>query len=361
MIEPPRVNWLNRLAPGGWRRGTAGTQADSASAAGEQLDDISAFILGHGLEVTSFTLDVAHQISTDKEGRLASAVKQRTAAQEPVTLEWLQTIASGPGCASKKALDELQERLEHAITRFAQTASDTRNATSQYSNALEQHAEGLHHQSEADAAAQIAGLVHDMLARTRTLETELDRSERETKELEKNLADARRDAEIDYLTGLLNRRAFEAAFEREVELAVEHGEPIYVALCDIDHFKRINDEHGHEAGDRILRNVAQTLSSLLPDTCQLARHGGEEFAVLIRGMTLKQARRLLDDARQTIAERRLINRATDVPFGRVTFSAGMADVRACKQPRDALRMADLALYEAKASGRNRLVVGSSSV
>ena len=143
--------------------------------------------------------------------------------------------------------------------------------------------------------------------------------------------------------------------ERENASAIEAGEPMSVAICDIDHFKRVNDTHGHEAGDRVIRAVAQTLAKISNDKCHVARHGGEEFVILFRGKTIEEAWTLLDETRKAMAERRLVNRATDMPFGRITFSGGVADVFAHTTPRDALKAADDALYAAKAAGRNCIV------
>ncbi|MCB2076880.1 MAG: GGDEF domain-containing protein, partial [Novosphingobium sp.] len=129
-------------------------------------------------------------------------------------------------------------------------------------------------------------------------------------------------------------------------------------FCDIDHFKRINDSHGHEAGDRVLKAVARSLAKISDDKCHVARHGGEEFVILLRGQTLDEALRTLDEARRTMAERRLVNRANDIPFGRITFSGGVADVFAHASPREALKAADDALYVAKNQGRNRILTAS---
>ncbi|VWX46801.1 diguanylate cyclase [Novosphingobium sp. 9U] len=326
----------------------------------EMLADVSSFLMAHGLPVNSFTLDVAHKVMAETDTRLMRAVEDRVRAGEPITLDWLETVADRCGKPEgTQALQDLIERLESTITQFAQTASDARSATSRYSSALEQHAEGLDAndalQGGDTIAAQIAVMVHDMLARTRLLEGELDRSARETRKLEKNLADARREAEVDYLTGLPNRRAFEAVFAQEVAEAQQAGHALCVAFCDIDHFKRINDAHGHEAGDRILRTVAKTLSRLLPNACHVARHGGEEFVIVMRGLSMAEAVAKLDEVRGAMAGRRLINRSTDIPFGQITFSAGIADVRAHEDPREALRCADRALYVAKSEGRNRIV------
>ncbi|MCW1384843.1 diguanylate cyclase [Novosphingobium sp. KCTC 2891] len=102
-----------------------------------------------------------------------------------------------------------------------------------------------------------------------------------------------------------------------------------------------------------------TLDRISNSRCHVARHGGEEFAVLFRGQTLAQAWAKLDIARAEIAERRLINRATDMPFGRITFSGGLADVFAYPGKSAAMKAADEALYAAKDAGRNQIIMAGS--
>lgn len=97
------------------------------------------------------------------------------------------------------------------------------------------------------------------------------------------------------------------------------------------------------------------MNKISDDRCHVARHGDKEFVVLLRGSTLAQAYDLLDETRANLAERRLINRANDMPFGKVTFSAGIADLFEYPDPRATLKAADEELYVAKAEGRNRIV------
>jgi diguanylate cyclase len=132
-------------------------------------------------------------------------------------------------------------------------------------------------------------------------------------------------------------------------------EGLCVAFVDIDHFKRVNDTHGHPAGDRVLKFVGETLNRIADARCFVARHGGEEFAIIWRHHPVDKAWKKLDAAREEIAERRLINRANDTPFGKITFSGGIADVFAYADKSAALKAADEALYLAKQSGRNRVL------
>ncbi|MBL0916761.1 MAG: GGDEF domain-containing protein [Sphingopyxis sp.] len=193
-----------------------------------------------------------------------------------------------------------------------------------------------------------------MLERTRHAEEEMRKSEDEARSLRRSLARAKRDAEVDYLTGLPNRRAFEVLLERHYEEARAACEPLSVAFCDIDKFKEVNDTHGHEAGDRVIKLIADTLAHISDDHCHVARHGGEEFVMLFRGLPPSEAAKKLDQARESLANRRLINRKTDEPFGQITFSGGVADVFGFGDARAALKAADDALYRAKESGRNRI-------
>lgn len=162
------------------------------------------------------------------------------------------------------------------------------------------------------------------------------------------LADARleylRQSRTDMLSGLPNRRAFTeelAGDERGVLL-----------LLDIDRFKQINDRHGHLAGDEVIVAVARELASLAGDHHLVARIGGEEFAVLFRSMTIEEAKRAADKARQTV-ETRAIS-AGDQTI-RVTISGGLAAIEPGRDYAAAYSAADRALYLAKGSGRNRIV------
>lgn len=321
------------------------------------LSDVSSFLLTHRLEINPYTLAIAHDVITGSDPRLASEIEKRVIARQPVTLDWLEEAGRNSGRGDGIAqLNAMMARLETSIEAFGKTTTAARSATTEYNSALEAHVSELEQVSKAGVViSELATIARVMLDRTREIEHEMSRSEMQTRALQSSLDEARRSAEVDHLTGLPNRRGFDAMFESELATATERGEPLCVAFCDIDNFKRVNDTHGHDAGDRVLRAVAQTLAKISDDHCHVARHGGEEFVVVLRGKHLDDAWRVLDEARGVMGERRLINRATDVPFGKITFSGGVADVRAHGDPREALKAADDALYVAKNSGRNRIV------
>ena len=332
----------------------------AAGALREQVGVIADFLADNHLHLSHTTLCVALDCVSGHDPRLAGAIAHRRASGDPVTFEWLTEMRGAQGPADElQALTRLTDRLEDNLEAFARTTVEASRATSEYRTALgSQVAELQGLPAAPDTGAMLADFVaitRAMVERTREIEHQIARSEKQTRALHRSLEDARRAAELDHLTGLPNRRAFEARFDREVVAARTAGDPLCLAFADIDRFKRINDAHGHEAGDRVLRVVASVLGEISDERCHVARHGGEEFVVLFRGRPMDEALALLDSAREHLAERRMVNRATDVPFGKVTFSAGLADVFAQADPRAALKAADEALYAAKKDGRNRIV------
>jgi diguanylate cyclase len=159
------------------------------------------------------------------------------------------------------------------------------------------------------------------------------------------------------LTELPNRRAFKRDLEAMLETARHDGTPLSLAFCDIDHFKRFNDTFGHETGDRVLRYVAAHLSREFEKCGVVGRFGGEEFVVALPGLSLAQARKLVDHARADLAERNLKSQSDNSDLGQLTFSAGVTAMTDGDETADLLRRADESLYRAKDGGRNCVMIG----
>jgi diguanylate cyclase (GGDEF)-like protein len=166
-----------------------------------------------------------------------------------------------------------------------------------------------------------------------------------------------RDARTDARTGLLNAAAWQDDAAAEITRAVRVRLPLAMVLLDIDHFKAVNDTHGHLAGDRVLRAVAGIIRSQLRDYDIAGRYGGEEFAVLLPHTQPGQARRIAERLRMAVAAAHLTASAGTGPATpvRVTVSAGVASLAECSPGLQALiAAADAALYDAKTAGRNRV-------
>jgi diguanylate cyclase len=336
-----------------------GGPRDLARLARHQLiGTIMAFLVDNDLDVSPGNLLIAHAAFSGTNPPLARQITARSQSAEGITQQWLNELGEQSGSRADHAdLDRLMTRLETNLEAFQVQAKEARTVTSDYGSELEQHVDDLEQlQKTGRIVSSLADLTRVMLERTRKAEDNMRKSEDEAKALRRSLERAKRDAELDFLTGLPNRRAFEILLDRHYKEARAACEPLSVAFCDIDEFKKVNDIHGHEAGDRVIKAIADTLARISDDRCHVARHGGEEFVMLFRGLTPTQAAERLDDAREALAGRRLINRKTDEPFGQITFSGGVADVFGYGETRGALKAADEALYKAKAGGRNRIEI-----
>lgn len=158
----------------------------------------------------------------------------------------------------------------------------------------------------------------------------------------------------DGLTGLLNRRAMEEMLEAQIQRSRSGAGSFVLMMIDLDHFKRINDQHGHPVGDRALKHVAELLSGAMPATASLARYGGEEFVVLFPGAGSMQAEQLAERLRNLLATNPLTHESASIPM---SMSVGVAQWRgAADELAQLLLRADAALFQAKVQGRNRVVV-----
>src|SRR5581483_11717422 len=166
-------------------------------------------------------------------------------------------------------------------------------------------------------------------------------------------AELRAMARIDPLTGLLNRRSMDLSLDDHFTSARETGQPISLLMCDLDRFKRLNDEHGHAAGDRVLKRTAERIAAAVRDSDMVFRYGGEEIAVLLQDCGPETARRIAEQIRETVKAPG--RRAADAALPTVTISIGAATSTYGKSlPGKVLVAADDCLYKAKADGRDRV-------
>lgn len=217
------------------------------------------------------------------------------------------------------------------------------------------------HQSTEDYP-NIATLLESVLTITKSvrqenlqLEKRLTESSDEISSLRRNVEHIQQEAMTDPLTGVKNRKSFDTMIDNLVEHAKQTQEPLALVVADIDHFKNFNDRWGHQTGDHVLRLVAQVMAANVKGADHLARYGGEEFAILLPGTTIENAAMLADRIRSLIQSRRLKKRRTNEDLGLITVSMGVAKYKPGDSPETLIERADERLYEAKRSGRNRIV------
>jgi diguanylate cyclase (GGDEF)-like protein len=195
----------------------------------------------------------------------------------------------------------------------------------------------------------LLGLIAFYFARmNRKLVREAQRRKRVEEKLRAKQQELYRLASTDPLTGLWNRLKFEEIAAGEIRRAERYGYPLSIIFLDLDHFKQINDQHGHAYGDRALTEVARLINRNLRDSDCVCRWGGEEFLILVPHLDLEATAGVAEKLRETIAR-------CDLQTGvGMSVSLGIATLSAGEGLEDLIRKADEALYEAKAKGRNRV-------
>jgi diguanylate cyclase len=180
---------------------------------------------------------------------------------------------------------------------------------------------------------------------------------RRIEHLQGSLEQTREEASIDGLTRIANRASFDKALHSWIAAHNAAKKPFILALLDLDNFKSINDQHGHQVGDRVLHSAAQWFRKCVRPNDFLARFGGEEFAILLSDATIEQAFRKFEGLLESIAMASYkYNVAGDMATVSFTVSCGVAELAPEENTEGIVRRADAALYEAKRTGKNRVVL-----
>ncbi len=194
---------------------------------------------------------------------------------------------------------------------------------------------------------------------TRELNSQLDNARREIAKLHAELSLAEQNALLDALTSAGNRRLFDEVMARETAAARQDGGDLSLVMADIDHFKLLNDTHGHQSGDQVLKQFAALLQENVKDGNTVARYGGEEFALILPGTDTTRAQLLTELVRRQIeAQTFRVGDQEQCPVS-LTASFGIAGFKPDETLSDLIARADDQLYKAKENGRNRIEVDNT--
>lgn len=247
-----------------------------------------------------------------------------------------------------------QEELKKIVFALKAAGQDTSNHT----NTLMDQMNKL---SDFEGASELKDIIKVVLDDTdkikqqsEKLETKLEESTFKIENLQSNLENSRIESRTDNLTNIGNRKFFEEKIAEYVQNNKNHGDDFCLILCDIDLFKKFNDNYGHQIGDQVLKVVAHIIKKELGLLGSAARYGGEEFAILVPKMKLEAAIELAEKIRTVLSQRTIKNKNTGDFFGRITMSFGVASLSSNQNADGLVLQADSALYLAKANGRNRV-------
>jgi len=334
-------------------------QKSEAELRRELYQRIGAFLFENQLEPSPANYELVHIYMAGENRRLIDAVNRAIAQDGQLTEEMADLILteSRSELTAEKLgnlVDEAQAGLKGIAALLKQSGADAQA----YGDALETSAAVFEDESAPrESLSALLDLTRSMIGKTRAAEQQLRQTSKRMSALRTNLAEARRAAESDPLTGLANRRALEIRLSRAVEHARSSTEPLSLVFFDIDHFKVINDTHGHEVGDRVLRFIAARLAATSGNSFYVARYGGDEFVMLLENVDADETYEIVDKCRRELAERRLFEKQSGDPIGQISFSAGVAQWRPGDTARDLLHNADRALYRGKREGRDQVRIG----
>jgi diguanylate cyclase len=262
-----------------------------------------------------------------------------------------------------RLLNETCQRIETTMAELlSHVGGMTRDATG-YAGKLVSFSDALSKQAHTRELRALVGEILDatrqMQRRTLQMEAQLGRTSRQIDGLRTDLASAQREASIDSLTGIANRKYFDHELRAAADDAAASAQPLSLLLGDIDHFKQFNDTFGHQVGDQVLRLVAQVLTRSVKGRDMAARYGGEEFALILPQTDLEGAGMLAEQIRQTVASNRIRSKVNGLDLGHITMSIGCAQYVPGEPLTRLIQRADEALYRAKRAGRNRVLVAPS--
>lgn len=339
--------------------------ARAVSAAGQGDDHarqlyerIGAFLFDQRLEPDPANFAFAWALLHDPAGPLAKAVAALTDGGVRLTKRDIESLGQEAPTSTRgirEKADGLVAQTQMQVEGFADMVQAIRAETEGFGRDLAASAAAIRRSGNAADSPlieEVSRITAAMVERVHSAEAQLEHATREASELRSKLEEARDNARRDPLTDLPNRRAFEEAYAAQLA----SGAPLCIAVCDIDHFKSVNDRFGHAVGDRVLKGIADSLTQSCPGQL-VARYGGEEFAILFSGVDVERARVTLDNARATVAAKRYRLRESDAPLGEITFSAGLTKVSDDERLGTCFHRADRLLYKAKAQGRNQILAG----
>lgn len=314
----------------------------------------------HPAAFNPMTYAVWYEFITGINPPLNKSLNEMLGSGQPLTDEAIYSLYCrhvADGNPEEQAFRISMQELLDNLARFAEVTDDE---AGKYNAELKKHGESLNQGLDAEALKELVGEISQetqtMRSSVESLQGKLHESKSEVERLQQELSSARSEALIDPLTGVFNRRGFDAQMTNLAANSKASGKCISILMLDIDLFKKINDAYGHLFGDKVIRLVAETLKAQVKGQDSVARLGGEEFAVILPDTSVQGAQSVAEHIRQTIEKGKIRRLDKDESVGGITISIGIADCQPGGDWLEALGHADEALYASKQGGRNRSTI-----
>ena len=257
-------------------------------------------------------------------------------------------------------MEKIGDEVRRLLAEVGLMMTEAGNDVSTYGDVLGHSKDRL---ESDDSLNEVQVVVSSLLKETTTMvetnkrfEKQLQETTQEMSLLRLELSEMRQQASMDSLTGLANRQTFDATLKNALASAANEGKNLCLMMLDIDHFKKINDQHGHLIGDKVLKYVAATLKKMVKGKDLVARYGGEEFSIILEDTPTSGAVALAESIRVAIEQSRLKRTDTDESLGDITISIGLESMHAGDDNDGLIARADTALYHSKNEGRNKVTL-----
>lgn len=315
---------------------------------------------GHGIPATPSNYEVSYCYTASLNPELKSEIDALIDSGKSLTTDivadlYARFCADG---ASSDTLGRATASIEEQITKVLGLIDNSATDTQEYSESLKNYGESL---TGPDAGAELKKVLSAVLddtkkmqAKTQALNSELSASSEQINQLRADLEDVTRESRTDPLTGLSNRKVFDEQMIKQSEASESNDRPLSLIFGDVDHFKKVNDNWGHQLGDQVLKLIANILQANVDEGVTVARYGGEEFGVVLPNTPLDRAVRLADKMRELVASKQVKKKSSGESIGRITMSFGVTEFNPGEPVSDFIQRADTCLYAAKDSGRNQV-------
>jgi diguanylate cyclase len=313
----------------------------------------------HEASFNPISFTVWYEYAAGVNGSLSEAVgallAQAATIDDAAILALYQAHVASP---DRDAVDRIGSELQRLMTSVSQSATQAGHKAGHFGEQLS----GFKAALASHGPTAIDPHLGDMLAGTAEMKSSVEalqqrvaKSQGEIDRLRNDLERARGEALLDPLTGILNRKGFDQRLQRLMSEVPPAGTSHCLVMLDIDHFKKVNDTHGHVVGDRVIQGLGEVLRSAVTDpSYAAARYGGEEFAIIVPHSTIDRCAQVAETVRARTKAMRFRNRATQDVVLTVTVSGGVAAMREGDDAAALISRADAALYASKHAGRDRV-------